>query len=121
MILYRKITNLAQFIGLCSSLKWSRPRTKSPFLALPATPGSNAAYKINLGLLKRRQLMKVAQELKEAHIPWQVGFADTPKHPQIGLQQRKEALRPILMHVIPCVLFLRVIDKVVHIALERAI
>jgi hypothetical protein len=30
--------------------------------------------------------MKVAQELKEAHIPQQVGFADTPKHPQIGLE-----------------------------------
>jgi hypothetical protein len=37
---------LAQFIGLCSSLKWSRHWTKSPFLALPATAGSNAAYKI---------------------------------------------------------------------------
>src|SRR5215831_10886731 len=37
---------VAQFIGLCSSLKWSRHRTKSPFLALPATAGSNAAYKI---------------------------------------------------------------------------
>ena len=38
--------DLAQFIGLCSSLKWSRHLTKSPFLALPATAGSNAAYKI---------------------------------------------------------------------------
>src|SRR5215510_13110180 len=37
---------LAQFIGLCSSLKWSSPRTNSPFLALPASAGSNAAYKI---------------------------------------------------------------------------
>jgi hypothetical protein len=36
----------AQFIGLCSSLKWSRHLTKSPFLALPAMAGSNAAYKI---------------------------------------------------------------------------
>jgi NAD(P)-dependent dehydrogenase (short-subunit alcohol dehydrogenase family) len=36
----------AQFIGLCSSLKWSGPRTTSPCLALPATAGSNAAYKI---------------------------------------------------------------------------
>jgi SAM-dependent methyltransferase len=40
------ITDFAQFIGLCSSLKWSRHRTKSPFLALPATAGSHAAYKI---------------------------------------------------------------------------
>ena len=37
---------IAQFIGLCSSLKWSSHLTKSPFLALPATAGSNAAYKI---------------------------------------------------------------------------
>jgi hypothetical protein len=37
---------LAQFIGLCSSLKWSSHLTNSPFLALPATAGSNAAYKI---------------------------------------------------------------------------
>jgi hypothetical protein len=36
----------AQFIGLCSRLKWSKHRTKSPFLALLAMAGSNAAYKI---------------------------------------------------------------------------
>src|SRR5215831_10244358 len=38
--------------------------------------------------------MKVAQKLKEAHIARQIRFADPPKHPQIGLQQRKEAFRP---------------------------
>src|SRR5262252_5351977 len=27
--------------------------------------------------------MKVTQELQEAHIPRQVSFADTPKHPQL--------------------------------------
>src|SRR5215470_6533548 len=75
----------------------------------------------HLGLLKRRQLMKVAQELKEAHIPWQGGFADPSKHPQIGLQQRKEALRPMLMNIPTGIFLLGVIDKVVHIALERAI
>src|SRR4030095_11002160 len=45
-VLFDQVKHLAQFIGLCSSLKWSRHRTKSPFLALPATAGSNAAYKI---------------------------------------------------------------------------
>lgn len=40
----------------------------------------------HLGLLKGRQLMKVAKELKEAHIARQIRFADTPKHPQIRLQ-----------------------------------
>src|SRR5262249_27133354 len=39
-------TALAQFIGLCSRSKWSKHRTKSPFLALLAMAGSNAAYKI---------------------------------------------------------------------------
>jgi hypothetical protein len=36
----------AQFIGFCSRSKWSKHRTKSPFLALLAMAGSNAAYKI---------------------------------------------------------------------------
>jgi len=40
----------------------------------------------HLGLLERRQLMKVAQELKEAHIPWQIGFAKAPKHLQVWLE-----------------------------------
>ena len=39
-------TFVAQFIGLCSRSKWSKHRTKSPFLALLAMAGSNAAYKI---------------------------------------------------------------------------
>src|SRR5215471_15530689 len=75
----------------------------------------------HLGLLKRRQLMKVAQELKEAHIPRQVGFAETPKHPQVWLEQGKQTLRPILVHVTPCVLFLGVIDERVHVALQGSI
>jgi len=53
----------------------------------------------HLGLLKRRQLMKVAQELKEAHIPWQIGFAEAPKHPQVWLEQGEQTLRSVLMHV----------------------
>ena len=40
----------------------------------------------HLGLLERRELMKVAQELKEAQIARQVGFVEAPKHPQIGLE-----------------------------------
>ena len=39
----------------------------------------------HLGLLKRRQLMKVAQELEEPHIARQIRFAHAPKHPQIGV------------------------------------
>src|SRR5215831_12715752 len=65
--------------------------------------------------------MKVAQELKEAYIPRQVGFAEPPKHPQIGLQQRKEALRPILLHVPTRILLLRMIDELVDVARQRSI
>src|SRR4029450_6313958 len=36
----------AQFIGDCSSSKWSKHVTNSPFLARLATVGSSAAYKI---------------------------------------------------------------------------
>ena len=57
----------------------------------------------------------------EAHIPRQVGFADPPKHPQIGLQQRKEALRPILMHVPTRVFLLRVIHCVMLIARDQPV
>src|SRR5215471_19786794 len=59
--------------------------------------------------------MNVAQELKEAYIPRQVGFADPPQYPHIGLQQRKEALRPILMHVTTRVFLLRMVDERVHV------
>src|SRR4029453_13934785 len=91
-------------------------------ITLPGLAGNGRVQRSiqdHLRLLKRRQLMKVAQELKEAHIPWQGGFADTPKHPQIGLQQRKEALRSILMDVTAFIFLLRVIDIVMPIALER--
>src|SRR5262249_10156803 len=50
---------------------------------------------------------KVAQELEESHIPWQIRFADASKHSQVGIQQRKEALRPILVHVTTRVFLLR--------------
>ena len=41
-----RLIPFAQFIGLCSRSKWSKHRTKSPFLAWLAMAGSNAAYKI---------------------------------------------------------------------------
>ena len=65
--------------------------------------------------------MKVAQKLKEAHIARQIRFADPPKHPQIGLQQRKEAFRPILMHVPPRVFLLRVVHRVMRIARDQPV
>jgi len=38
--------HVAQFIGDCSSSKWSKHVTNFPFLALLAMDGSKAAYKI---------------------------------------------------------------------------
>jgi Transposase zinc-ribbon domain len=37
---------VAQFLALCSKSKWSKYFTNSPFLALLAMDGSQAAYKI---------------------------------------------------------------------------
>jgi hypothetical protein len=48
-----------------------------------------------LGLLKRRQLVKIPQELKEAQIPWQVRFAEFENDPiyekamQLGREYRQ--------------------------------
>jgi len=53
----------------------------------------------HVGLLKRRQLRKVAQELQEPDIPWQGGFAHTTKGPQVRLEQGEQTLCPILVHV----------------------
>ena len=40
-------TRSAQFLTVCRRSKWSRHRTNSPFLALPAMVGSKAACKIS--------------------------------------------------------------------------
>jgi len=46
-------------------------------------------------------------------------FADASKHSHVGLQQGKEALRPLLVHVTTRVFLLRMVDERVHGALER--
>ena len=40
------VNQVAQFLAVCSRSKWSRHLTNSPFLALRATDGSKAAYRI---------------------------------------------------------------------------
>src|SRR5262252_743371 len=75
----------------------------------------------HLGLLKRRQLIKVAQELKEPNIPWQVGFAEASKHPQVRLEQGEQTLRPILVHLTTGILFLGVIHELMEVSRERPI
>ena len=72
--------------------------------------GSNAAPQGEFGLLKRVVLAKITQKLQEPDIPWQVVLTHAAKHAQIRLEQRKETLRPILVHVTPGVLFLGVMD-----------
>ena len=64
---------------------------------------------------------KVPQELKEAHVARKVGFAEAPKHPQVGLEQGKQTLRSVLVHVSPGILFLRVIHERVQVALQGSI
>src|SRR4029453_14318013 len=94
---------------------------KIPLPGLAGNGRVSRSIQDHLGLLKRCQLMKVAQELKEAHIPRQVGFAEAPKHPQVRRQKGEKTLRPLLMPVTPCILFLRMIDELAHVALHRPI
>src|SRR5712664_5023603 len=75
----------------------------------------------HLGLFKGVLLTKVAQELTEADVAREVGFAETSKGQQVRLEQGEQTLRPILVHVTPGVLFPGVIHERVHIALERSI
>ena len=57
----------------------------------------------------------------EPNVPWEVALADTPEHPQIGCEQGKQALGPMLMDIPACILFLRMIDERVEIALHGSV
>ena len=83
--------------------------------------GSRARLQDQFGLLERIALTEVPQELKEPDVPWQGEFTDPTEHPQVGLEQRKQALRAILMHLATCIFLLRMIDELVHVALHRPI
>jgi hypothetical protein len=61
----------------------------------------------------------VPQELKEAYVSGEVVFAEASKHPQVWLEQGKQTLRPILVHVTTRVFLLRMIDELVPVALQR--
>src|SRR5262245_60342558 len=73
------------------------------------------------GLLARIPFTNVPEKWKAPDIPWQVGFAETTKHPQIGLQEGKQALGSLIMHLSAGVLFLRIIDVLVERALQGPI
>ena len=66
-------------------------------------------------------MANVAQELKETRVSWEVGVAETPKYLQGGLEQGKQTLRSILVHLAVHLFLLGVIDERMHIALHRAI
>jgi hypothetical protein len=65
--------------------------------------------------------MKVAQELKEPHVSRQVSFADAPKYPQVRLEQRRQAFRPVLMHVTTRIFLLCMVDILVQVSRQRPI
>jgi hypothetical protein len=71
-----------------------------------------------LGLLTGILLTKLRKNCKEPEIPRQIRFAEATKHSQIRREQREQTLGPILVHVLACILLLRMIDEVVHIELK---
>src|SRR5215831_17740493 len=66
-------------------------------------------------------LTKVPQELKESNITRQIELAEATEHAQVGLEQGEQALRPILVYITTRIFLLRVIDVLMHIALQRPI
>ena len=80
---------------------------------------SSGRLQEQLRLRKGIVLTKVAQELQAPDGPWQVAFADTTQHPQVGLEQRQPALHPVLVDLPTGVFLPGVLDAFVHIALER--
>src|SRR5262245_5125538 len=67
------------------------------------------------------QLPKVPEELKESDVPRQVQLAEATEHAQIGLEQGKQALCPVLMHITTGIFLLRMINIVMEIALQSPI
>jgi hypothetical protein len=74
-----------------------------------------------LRLLECVLVPNVPQELKKPEVPWQVDLADATKHPQVGLEQGKQAFSPILMDLTTRIFLLRMIHELVHVALQRPI
>jgi len=50
-------------------------------------------------LCARILVTKVPQELQEPGVPWQVAFTEATKHPEVRLEQGKQALRPVFVDV----------------------
>ena len=94
---------------------------KFPLFGPLGNRGVQGRLQDQFGLLKRIQLPKVPEELKESDVPRQVILAEATEHAQIGLEQRKQALRPIFVDIPARVFLLGMVDKVMHVAFERSI
>ena len=53
----------------------------------------------------------------EAHVAREVGFAEAPEHPQVRLEQGKQALGSLLAHLAARLFLLGVLDALVHVTL----
>jgi hypothetical protein len=84
-------------------------RDKFSLFGPPGNGGFQRRSQDEFGLLTGVVLTNVAQELKEPDVPRQVAFTHAAEHAQIRLEQRKETLHPILMHLPACVFFPRMI------------
>jgi hypothetical protein len=58
----------------------------------------------------------MAHALEEPELSGSVGFAEAPDHPQGRLEQRESALRLVLMHVTTAVLFLHIVEQLLHLS-----
>src|SRR5262249_60784790 len=75
-------------------------RSVSP-LFVATCAGNYCATRCSISPLLYPQLL-ATKEITSRHtvgVSWQVGFADAAKHPKVRLEQRKQALGPVLMHL----------------------
>src|SRR5262249_15293909 len=82
---------------------------KFPLFGPTGNRGVQGRLQDQFGLLERMQLPKVPEELKESDVPRQVQLAEATEHAQIGLEQGKQALCPVLMHITTGIFLLRVV------------
>ena len=97
------------------------PPDKITFPGLASQGRVSRRLQDHLGLLNRRPLRQGAPERQEAQRARQGGGAEAPQHPQIRLEYGAQTLYPVRMPVTARLFFLRMVDKVVRLALQRAL
>jgi hypothetical protein len=75
----------------------------------------------HLGLCARIPVPSVPQERKEAPISREVALTDALNAPEVRLEEGAETFGPMRMHLATSIGFLRVIDDLMHVALQRSI